>query len=198
MLLLLSGLLHAADPVRGGHTTAAWGAGIGLVGLGLAATDSGPKLDMDDVLALHAGGYVLGTTGGAMIVGGVGRAVTGLRARGLTVPRGAWYAAFGGLAVGGAGAVCMLATTHTRTEGRITWVEGPSVPCTALYVTGLGTTYVGGLVQGIIDDSVMPEGDPDARPEAEPAEEEEGGDMGLRVAPTLLPDRVALTLSGRF
>lgn len=204
MLLLLTVALAAENPVHASHGTVAAGASLGVLSLGLLATHSGSHLDGQDVLALHAGGVLLGTLGGALVVGGEGRAGNVLRDRGLKVPRGAWIVSFAGLGVGALGGGCVLATQKQVTTDWGGYTQAAPALCSGLYVAGFATNYTGGLVQALIDDAVTPDGAGEGVDEG--GEDDDAGDMGgssegsfrLQVAPTLTPGGAGLIVAGRF
>ncbi len=206
MLLLLTIALAAENPVHASHGTVAAGAGLGVLSLGLLATHSGPHLDGQDVLALHSGGILLGTLGGALVVGGEGRAGNVLRDRGLKVPRGAWIASFAGLGVGALGGGCVLATQKRVTTEVGGYTQGAPAICSGLYVAGLGTTYTAGLVQALIDDAVTPDVEPEDVDDG--SEDDDDGDIDdssggadgfrLQIAPTITPGGAGVILAGRF
>lgn len=203
MLLLLTAALAAENPVHASHATVAWGAGLGVLSLGLIATHSGPHLDAQDVLALHAGGIVLGTLGGALVVGGEGRAGNALRARGLHVSRGAWITSAVGLGVTGIGGGCVVATQKQVTTEWGGYTQPAPVACSALYVTGAATTYTAGFVQAMIDDAVTPDppaeddADEAAPTDAPPADDGSEG-LQLQVSPVWVPGGAGLWVGGHF
>ena len=198
MLLLLTAALAAQNPVRASHATVAWGAGLGVVSLGLLTAHGGPHLDAQDVLALRAGGILLGTLGGALVVGGEGRAGNALRDRGLHVPAGGWITSAVGVAVTGIGGGCVVATQKRVTTESGQYTEPAPVACSALYVTGAATTYTAGFVQALIDDAVTPDPPDDEGGEAEPPPPEPPEGLRIQVSPLWVRGGGGLLVGGTF
>ena len=96
------------------------------------------RMDAQDVLALRAGGILLGTLGGALVVGGEGRAGNALRDRGLHVPAGGWITSAVGVAVTGIGGGCVVAT-----QKRVTTEATPPncAHCRGRTTLSAGSTY---------------------------------------------------------